>query len=147
MSMININDLFNEKNEREKHKNKIYDDVLKQCHRKIIRSVKIDPYSRFCFYIIPKFIYGVPLYNIEKCIHYLVVHLTKNGFKINYTHPNLLIISWENKETKKNEPLMNTPFKSESNVRSTLDYKPSNNLIYNSNQLTELNRKTNYLLK
>ena len=145
MSMININDLFNEKNERDKHKNKIYDDVLKQCHRKIIRSVKIDPYSRFCFYSIPKFIYGVPLYNIEKCIHYLVIHLTKNGFKINYTHPNLLIIAWD-KDTKKNET-MDNPFKSQSNVRSTLDYKPSHNLIYNSNQLTELNKKKDYLLK
>jgi hypothetical protein len=145
MSMININDLFLDQREKEKQKNEIYDNVLKQCHKKIIRAVKLDPYNNFCFYVIPKFIYGVPLYNIDKCINYLVVNLTKNGFKINYTHPNLLIITWFKKD-EKTKDTNNMLFNTKSEVKSVNDYKPSGNLIYNSNFLKDINKKKNYLL-
>ena len=69
MSMININDLFSGQEEKEKHKEEIYDNVLKKCHQRIIRSTKLNPYINYCFYIVPKFVYGIPLYNIEKCIN------------------------------------------------------------------------------
>ena len=146
MSMLNINELFNDQTKKEKHKEEIYDNVLKQCHKRILRSNKLNPYNTCCFYIIPKFIYGIPLYNLDKCINYLVIHLSKNGFKINYTHPNLLIISWYKKEESsvKNEILFNTNTKS--NVKSINDYKPSGNLIYNTNYLKDINKKTNYLM-
>ena len=93
---------------------------MKNCHNKIRRAVKLSPYNNFCFYILPKFIYGVPLYNIDKCINYLVVHLTKNGFQINYTHPNLLLISWiKPKEISKPlDPLFNN---NKSNIKSIND--------------------------
>ena len=127
MSMLNINELFNDQTQKEKHKEEIYDNVLKQCHKKILRAAKLNPYTNYCFYVIPKFIYGIPLYDLNKCINYLVINLSKNGFKINYTHPNLL-------------------FEPKSNIKSISDYKPSGNLIYNSNQLNDLNKKKNYLL-
>ena len=145
MSMININDLFVEQQQKEKHKEEIYDKVLKNCHNRIRRVVKIDPYNNFCFYIIPKFIYGIPLYNIDKCISYLVNNLTKNGFKINYTHPNLLLISWE--KQKENKKLSDPLFNNNSNIKSISDYKPSGSLIYNTNYLNDLNKKKNILLK
>ena len=56
----------------------------------------MNPLTCWCFYIIPKFIYGIPLYNLEECLNYIVSHLNKNGFMVNYTHPNLLLISWVN---------------------------------------------------
>ena len=95
MSMLNINELFNDQSKKEKHKEAIYDNVLKQCHKKILRAAKLNPYTNYCFYGIPKFIYGIPLYDLNKCINYLVINLSKNGFKINYTHPNLIFISWK----------------------------------------------------
>lgn len=146
MSMININELFADKQQKEKHKEAIYDNVLKNCHNKIRRAVKLSPYNNFCFYIIPKFIYGIPLYNIDKCINYLVVHLTKNGFIINYTHPNLLLISWNKPKeiSKPYDPLFNN---NKSNIKSINDYKPSGSLIYNNNFLSDLNKKKNLLLK
>jgi len=147
MSMININDLFADQKQKEKQKEEIYDSVLKNCHNKIKRAVKLSPYDNFCFYIIPKFIYGVPLYNLEKCINYLVVHLTKNGFKLNYTHPNLLLISWEKQKelAKPSDPLFKN--NTNCNIKSINDYKPSGTLIYNNNYLSDLNKKKNLLLK
>lgn len=148
MSMININDLFTTKEQKEKHKEEIYDNVLQQCHRKIFRSVKLNPYSNICFYVIPKIIYGVPLYNLEKCIHYLVTHLTKNGFNINYTHPNLILISWTKPNETKQKPLTDPLFTHNNpNIKSINDYKPSGNLIYNTNYLNDLNTKKNILFR
>ena len=144
MSMLNINELFNDQTKKEKHKEEIYDNVLKQCHKKILRAAKLNPYTNYCFYVIPKFIYGIPLYDLNKCINYLVINLSKNGFKINYTHPNLLIITWFKKEESqpKNDILFNT----KSNVKSINDYKPSGTLIYNTNYLKDINTKNNYLM-
>jgi len=144
MSMININELFNDQSKKEKHKEEIYDNVLKQCHKKILRAAELNPYNNCCFYIIPKFIYGIPLYNLDKCIHYLVINLSKNGFKINYTHPNLLIISWFKKE--ESQPKNNIMLNNSTNVKSINDYKPSGNLIYNTNYLKDINKKNNYLM-
>ena len=87
------------------------------------------------------------LYNIEKCINYLVVHLTKNGFKINYTHPNLLLISWEKQKEISTPSDLLFKNNTNSNIKSINDYKPSGNLIYNNNYLSDLNKKKNLLLK
>ena len=62
----------------------------------------------FCFFQVPSYIYGIPLYDFKQCILYLVTALNKNGFEIKYTHPNLLYISWYGK-TNKNS-LNNGPF-------------------------------------
>jgi len=145
MSMININELFTGQEEKEKHKEEIYDNVLKKCHQRIIRSTKLNPYINYCFYIVPKFVYGIPLYNIEKCINYLVTSLTKNGFSVTYTHPNFLLISWEKKREEKKQKLSIFP-NNNSSVKSVTDYKPSGNLIYNNNILKDINKKKNYLL-
>ena len=80
MSMLNINDLFTNKNEKEKLKEQIYDDVLKQCHKKILRAAKLNPYTNYCFYVIPKFIYGIPLYDLNKCINSCIVTLNISSF-------------------------------------------------------------------
>ena len=37
---------------------------------------------------------GVPRFDQTACIAYIIDKLEENGFKIRYTHPNLLFISW-----------------------------------------------------
>jgi len=37
---------------------------------------------------------GVPKYDIAICISYVIEKLQDNGFNVRYTHPNLLLISW-----------------------------------------------------
>ena len=143
MSMINISELCQEKIEKEQAKKNIYDNVLKNCHNRIILSSKMYPYQQWCFYVIPKYIYGIPLYNLNNCINYLVVHLTKNGFTVNYTHPNLLIINWIN--SPKNKSIESTKTDYNSDHKSITDYKPSGNLIYNQNSMKILNKKKNSL--
>ena len=57
-----------------------YDSILKKCH------TRIKYYSKFekttCFFAIPEFIFGVPLYNVIELRTYMMNSLEKNGFKI-----------------------------------------------------------------
>jgi hypothetical protein len=41
---------------------------------------------------------GVPTYNIKDCVVFVITSLCRNGFKVKYTHPNLLHISWKHWE-------------------------------------------------
>ena len=98
MSMINIDDLNKINEERNKRRLEIYDNVLKKCHERI-KTVAFSPRGgTFCFYIVPTFIFGIPIYDMNTCIVYMVKNLVKNGFEVNYTHPNLLYISWFNRK-------------------------------------------------
>ena len=94
MSMINIEDLHNINIRRLRHRLEIYDNILKKCHERIKTVSKSPKGTTFCFYIIPSYVYGVPLYDVNACIVYMVQSLIKNGFYVSYTHPNLLYISW-----------------------------------------------------
>ena len=42
----------------------------------------------------PETIIGVPKYDFGACTAYVIDQLRENGFMVNYTHPNLLLISW-----------------------------------------------------
>jgi len=155
MSMININELHQERQERIDRKHSIYEEVLKKCHHRIKLTAKQNPYDCMCYFVIPKVIYGIPLYNLEQCITYLYTNLTKNGFKLFYTHPNLLIISWvESKNDNKISnkiPYSNILLKKNdenniNNINNVSNFKPAGNLIYNQNSLDSLNKKKNLLL-
>ena len=38
---------------------------------------------------------GVPKFDQSICIAYIIEKLETNGFRVRYTHPNLLFISWK----------------------------------------------------
>lgn len=149
MSMLNISELHKERNDRIERKKKIYDKVLQKCHHRIKLAAKQNPYDCMCYFIIPKVIYGIPLYNLEECINYLYKNLNENGFKLYYTHPNFLIISWIDTQNKTKESTK-LPFSNlllnKNNVNSVSNYKPSSSLIYNKNSLENLNKKKHLLL-
>ena len=69
--MININDLNSEINKKKKLKEEIYEMILEKCHNRIKLSAASNNLG-FCFYTIPKYIYGVPIYDYHACLMYLV---------------------------------------------------------------------------
>lgn len=127
MSMLNIDDLNNTLKDKEDKQNKIYDEILKKCHHKIKKTSETST-EGFCFYVIPEYIYGFPIYNYKGCVIYLFKTLTKNGFEVKYTHPNLLYVSWAGKSNPQN---YNAIEKKNNGYRSIEEYKPSGNIIYN----------------
>ena len=152
--MINIDDLHREQDRREDNKMEIYNTILEMVHQKIKFTSKISK-DKFCFYSVPTYVYGLPLFDINNCIIYLTKKLTDNGFDIRYTHPNLLLISWIEKPKKNTSSsnMMGSSLQRLQEVRrKALDYKPTteytptNNFVYDSNSLNTLQDKANRLL-
>jgi len=140
--MINIDELHKEKNEKIKHKNKIYEQILEKCHNRIKFSAKIIDSPNNCFFIVPQYEYGIPIYNLNKCIVFIVKSLMSNGFEVTYTSPNILFISWEGKSNPKNYKLLE---KRDKGYKTIEDYKPTGNLIYDKNTLDVFKKKTSNL--
>jgi len=151
MSLIDISDLHKKARQLKERKIKIYDEVLQKCHHRIKLVSKLTPLNQWCFYIIPKVVFGIPLYNLSECVEYLIRLLTNNGFKVAYTHPNLLLITWFEDPNNKNPTLgKSITFGNNNNsnngmYKSIDTYKPSGNLVYNQQNFNLLEQKSNKL--
>ena len=139
--MINIDELNDTIKEKEKKKNIIYDEILKKCHNKIKLTAKNNSHG-YCFYTIPNYVYGSPLYNFKACIIYLFKTLSYNGFDVKYTHPNLLYISWKGRSNPTN---YKTIQQKNNGYRPIEDYKPHGNAIYTPKSIDYLSNKLSIL--
>jgi len=91
--MLNIFSLNNVRDQKELNRYEIYRKVLKKCHYRI--NTVSSKGDSFCFYVIPEYIYGIPKYDTLYCASYILKKLKNNGFKVLYTYPNLIFISWD----------------------------------------------------
>ena len=60
MSQINMKELYSTINEKTLKRMELYDSILVKCHNKILYNSKLQ--RKYCFYQIPEFIIGLPLY-------------------------------------------------------------------------------------
>ena len=143
MSSLNITDLYGKINERNLKRYEKFDDVLKKIHIRIKYNASLE--KTFCFYQIPEFIIGVPLYDVNEMKTYVINSLKNNGFQIMYIDPNWLFISWANPGMKK---LLNSSnsnkklVKAKNNIqyKSTDNYKPTGSLIYDEQTMMGLSK-------
>ena len=134
MSSLNIDDLYENKNNKQLRRLEQFDEILKKVHRRIKSSAASE--KMHCFYQIPEFIIGVPLYNVNELKQYIMNSLKKNGFNLLYIDPNWLFISWE--ERKKNKVLKPPSKKKEVDYKLIDEYKPLGGFIYSENDLSSL---------
>ena len=175
---LNLDELYERTRETSQTKIKTYQKILARIHTRIKAISRQRNINKFCMFVIPEFILGIPRYDIAECTNYVIEKLTDNGFQIKYTYPNLLFISWQhyipkyqrseikkktgvaidgfgNVVTKKNKNnrddsnpnslllmdknvKMKDGKKKPSNFKSTSSYKPTGNLIYNTNLLEKI---------
>ena len=175
---LNLDELYERTRETSQTKVKTYQKILARIHTRIKAISRQRNNNKFCMFVIPEFILGIPRYDIAECTNYVIEKLTENGFQIKYTYPNLLFISWQhyipkyqrseikkktgvaidgfgNVVSKKNKNnrddsnpnsllLMDKNVKVKdgkkkpSNFKSTSSYKPTGNLIYNTNLLEKI---------
>lgn len=97
---IDINDLFEKKVRREEMRLSVYDTILERVHKRIKQVASEDGGTTFLAYVLPEVMIGQPLFNAEQCRSFVVTSLVKNGFRVQYTHPNLIMISWDHLREK-----------------------------------------------
>jgi len=91
---INLDELYQKKQEQDKNKLFTYNKILTRIHDKIKLTSRQKCQQQFCWFVVPEIILGVANYDHAGCIAYLVDKLQENKFMVRYTHPNLLLISW-----------------------------------------------------
>ena len=146
MSQLSITDLYSTINEKTIKRMEIYVGVLVKCHSRIKYNSSLE--RTYCFFQIPEFIIGTPLYNVDEMRIYIINSLKNNGFQIMYIEPNWLFISWDIPGIKK---LANTSLKKEikfketnKNYKSIDNYKPTGSLIYDEATMMGLSDKLKF---
>ena len=134
MSQLSITDLYSTINEKTIKRMEIYDGVLVKCHCRIKYNSSLE--RTYCFFQIPEFIIGVPLYNTNDMKTYIINSLENNGFQLLYVEPNWLFITWFDKGSKvliQNGAKDNNRKKIETNnnYRSIDTYKPTGQFVSN----------------
>lgn len=123
--LTNIKKHIEEKQRKRKETFKI---ALNKCIKLIEKNTSIDIY--YCFYQVPEFIIGYPLYPLELCIEYIQKYLISNGFVVKYYFPNILFVSWDEEELKKEKQIKD---KKKKFIKSISSYKPSGKVVLNLN--------------
>lgn len=95
---LHINELYQKRVSKDTARLKTYNEILQRIYHKI-RIISQMPNSPATItYTVPQFILGLPKIDLEDCIVYIVHQLRMNMFRVRFTFPNLLSVSWEHHE-------------------------------------------------
>lgn len=131
---INIYDLYRNINEVKEKRNNSYNEVLQLIHERIKKASLKEQYK--LVYDVPEYLFGVPSYNLNNCVAYLIKELRSNGFLVKYYFPKILYISWDPVEItnyKKEKKLIAKKFK---NIQQ-------NKMKIDDNKIDYINNDTN----
>jgi hypothetical protein len=173
---INLDELYEKKKQHDISTTKNYKTILNRIHNRIKTTSRQQLGEQYCWFVVPEMMIGVPKFDLAACIGYVIDKLQTNGFKVRYTHPNLLFISWQhwvpdyvraeikkktgvnidgygNIKTEENDDKAITPDSllknkstnsgSSKDTKAIESYKPSGNLIYNTDIVNSL--KNNFI--
>ena len=126
--LFSVNDIHKKQKEKEKNRLKIYDTISSKCFKKIKETSANE--ETFCFYKIPEYIPGLPLYNMTECVMFLLNILHEKGFSARYIDGFMIFISWN--FPKPSLKLIEPSKEDNKNIidKLNLKYKPIEN--YNS---------------
>ena len=92
---INIDELYEKKRQIDLNKLELFKKILNRIHVRIKTTAKHSVHEKFCWFVVPEVIIGVPKYDQANCIAYIMNTLQENGFNVRYFHPNTLFICWD----------------------------------------------------
>lgn len=92
MKHLNINDIASNNEKRNEKRRECFDKVLEQCYKRVEKSAKLDNIG--CFFDVPEFVIGYPLFSLNECILHVYNKLVQNGFQVQYIFPRILYVSW-----------------------------------------------------
>ena len=91
---INIDELYEKKRQLDVSKLELFKKILNRIHVRIKTTARQSIDEKFCWFVVPEVIIGIPKYDQAACIAYIMDTLKTNGFQIRYFHPNTIFISW-----------------------------------------------------
>lgn len=101
--ILNPSSLYSEEARRDATRIRIYNSVLQQIYNKVKAISRVPGNEKCLWYVVPEFIPGTPRFDVRDCIVYLVWNMRNAGYQVDYTHPNLMLVSWRNHDDKYKE--------------------------------------------
>jgi hypothetical protein len=96
---VDINDVYRSIKEKLNKKKESYEILLEKIYKKIQKTADRNRYN--CQFEIPSFVIGYPIYDMNRCIAYIISNVRKSGFIAKFIYPNMIYISWSLDEIKK----------------------------------------------
>ena len=93
-----VNNLYDGRRSRDTSRLRAYNKILEQIYHRIKVVSKTPAHPTSILYTIPPFILGLPCLDLEDCVIYLVHQLRSNGFRVQFSYPNMLQIDWKHHE-------------------------------------------------
>lgn len=170
---ISIDELYEKKRQIDIGKLELFKKILNRIHVRIKTTAKHSIHEKFCWFVVPEIIIGIPKYDQAGCIAYIMNALKENGFNIKYFHPNTLFICWDHwipsyvrneikhktgiiineygekitentDEDEKEQPQENIQqIKNSKKYTPINSYKPSGKLVYSEDLLNKIEDKIN----
>lgn len=92
---VDIQALLQPRRQIARRRHSTYSKVLELVHRRIRYNARQRPNCNWCVYMVPKFVAGLPRFNVDTCTRYCLAKLRENGFDITFVPPRTIIISWQ----------------------------------------------------
>jgi len=90
--LFSVNEIQKKAKERETNRHKIFYRISKKCFEKIKETSEND--LTYCFFKVPEYIPGFPLFNMTQCVLYLLNILKEKGFHCRYVDGYMIYITW-----------------------------------------------------
>ena len=97
---LNPSSLYKEEAKRDATRIKIYNGVLTQIYNKVKAVARIAGNEKTLWYVVPEFLPGYPRFDAGEAVLYIVWNLRNTGYHVDYTHPNLLYITWKSHDER-----------------------------------------------
>lgn len=127
---FSVNEIHKKQKDRETNRIQIYKKIASKCFKKIKETSQSE--QTYCFFEIPEYLPGLPLYNMTECVMFILNLLKEKGFKSRYCDGYKIFISWNlpkpNLKLIENNPQEHFNNKSKSIIDElNLKYKPIEN--------------------
>jgi hypothetical protein len=119
---FSVHEIHKKQKDKEKSRLQIYQLIGSKCFKKIKEMSSNE--QLFCFFKLPEYIPGLPLYNMTECVIFLLNLLHDKGFSARYVEHYMIFISWN--VPKPNLKLLEKPKDDKKSIVDTLNlkYKP-----------------------
>lgn len=103
---INVAQMRQILQQREVRQRETFRLLLERCYKTMRASAAARKYA--CVFDVPLFVAGRPLYDVMRCIEYIVRNLTTNGYAVQYAYPRYILISWTILQEKQQAAVMSS---------------------------------------
>jgi hypothetical protein len=100
--MLSVNEINRFIDEKRREKHGAYEHVFALCQKQIINYAKMEKLR--CFFDVPEFILGIPMYDLNAVILYIIDKLQHHGYLVKYFFPKYIYICWDKDEIAGRSP-------------------------------------------